>query len=151
VGEALVSFLDEKGTPTMVERAWILPPSSRIGPITEAERAAVINASPIKGTYDQTVDRESAYERLRARTSDRQGPGKVAMPAPVPGAPPAPTANTNVGGSISSVIFGTTGPRGGHHEGLLEVAAKSATRAISSGAGRSIVRGVLGSIFGGRR
>jgi DNA helicase HerA-like ATPase len=154
VGEALVSFLDEKGTPAIVERAWILPPASRIGAISEAERAAVMNASLVKGTYDQTVDRESAYEKLRARTNDRQGTGKAAAPAapvPGPGVPPPPAANTNVTGSLSSVIFGTTGPRGAHHEGLLEVAAKSATRAISSGAGRSILRGVLGSILGGRK
>jgi hypothetical protein len=112
-----------------------------------------MNASLVKGTYDQTVDRESAYEKLRARTNDRQGTGKAAGPAaplPGPGVPP-PAANTNVTGSLSSVIFGTTGPRGAHHEGLLEVAAKSATRAISSGAGRSILRGVLGSILGGRK
>ena len=84
VGEALVSFLDEKGTPTVVERALILPPASRIGAITEAERAAVINASLVKGHYEQTVDRESAYEKLRARTTDRQGTGKAAPPAPLP-------------------------------------------------------------------
>ena len=157
VGEALVSFLDEKGTPSIVERAWILPPASRIGAITAEERTAVINASAVKGTYDKTEDRESAYEKLRARTTNRQGNGKAAAPAPAPtppGAPaPPPTSagGTGAAGSLSSVIFGTTGPRGAHHEGLLEVAAKSATRAISSGAGRQILRGVLGSIFGGKR
>ncbi len=158
VGEALVSFLDEKGTPTVVERAWILPPASRIGPVTDAERTAVINASPVKGTYDQTVDRESAYEKLRTRTTDRQGSASAQAPA-APG-PNAPLPGSNTGqapaspgmaGELSSVIFGTTGPRGAHHEGLLEVAAKSATRAISSGAGRQILRGVLGSLLGGKR
>jgi hypothetical protein len=153
VGEALVSLLDEKGTPSIVERAWILPPASRIGAITPAERAAVINASGVKATYDQLVDRESAYEKLRARTANRQGDGRIAAPSSSPGAPaPTPAAGgASAAGSLSSVIFGTTGPRGGHHEGLLEVAAKSATRAISSGAGRQILRGVLGSIFGGAK
>jgi hypothetical protein len=151
VGEALVSFLDEKGTPSIVERAWILPPASRIGAITPDERAAVINASVVKGTYEQGVDRESAYEKLRARTTSRQGNGKATAPAPVPAPTQTPAGGAGAAGSLSSVIFGTTGPRGGHHEGLLEVAAKSATRAISSGAGRQILRGVLGSIFGGKR
>jgi hypothetical protein len=153
VGEALVSFLDEKGTPTVVERAWILPPASRIGTITEAERAAAINASAVKGTYEQMVDRESAYEKIRARTTARQG-GAPQVPAPTAGAPTttgSSASTSGMAGSLSSVIFGTTGPRGGHHEGLLEVAAKSATRAISSGAGREILRGVLGSILGGKR
>ncbi|HUL71658.1 MAG TPA: helicase HerA-like domain-containing protein [Vicinamibacterales bacterium] len=155
VGEALVSFLDEKGTPNIVERAWILPPASRIGAITDAERMAVRNASSVKGTYEQMVDRESAYEQLRQRTTARQGgaPGQ----APATGAPapttstPAPSATAGMTGALSTVLFGTTGPRGGHHDGLLEVAAKSATRAISSGAGREILRGVLGSILGGKR
>ena len=160
VGEALVSFLDEKGTPAIVERAWILPPASRIGAITDAERAAVINASPLKGHYEQAVDRESAYEKLHARTIERQGNGAAtAGPAPGSGAPmagpppagPAPApAGPSIGSQISAVLFGTTGPRGGHHEGLIDVAAKSMTRSVSSGVGRQIVRGVLGSILGGK-
>src|SRR5581483_7281270 len=70
VGEALVSLLDEKGTPGIVERALIVPPGCRIGPITKEERAAVMRASPVAGTYDKTVDRESAYEKLIARHQD---------------------------------------------------------------------------------
>ncbi len=151
VGEALVSFLDEKGTPTVVERAWILPPASRIGPIAPAERAAVIDGSTLKGTYEQAVDRESAYEKLRVRTNDRQGAAPAGATAPGPALPPQAPAGGSITGQLSSIIFGTTGPRGGHHEGLLEVAAKSATRSISSGAGRQILRGVLGSLLGGRR
>src|SRR4029079_19031737 len=72
VGEALVSFLDDKGAPSVVERAWILPPASRIVPITPQERAAVINASVLKGHYEQAVDRESAYEKLLARANSQQ-------------------------------------------------------------------------------
>src|SRR5438046_3267976 len=71
VGEALVSFLDPQGSPTVVGRAWILPPASRIGPITGAERAATLAASPLVGHYEQVVDRESAYETLKARTADK--------------------------------------------------------------------------------
>ena len=73
VGEALVSFLDEKGRPTMVERAFVLPPASRIGPVTDAERDAVIKASLVYGHYEKTIDRESAYEKLKDRTATRQG------------------------------------------------------------------------------
>ena len=69
VGEALISFLDEKGRPTMVERAYVLPPRRRIGPITPEERKAVMAASPVKGVYEQTVDRESAYEKLKGRAA----------------------------------------------------------------------------------
>ena len=69
VGEALVSLLDEKGRPAMVERAFILPPASRIGPHTEAERQSIINSSVIFGHYEQMVDRESAYEIIKSRTA----------------------------------------------------------------------------------
>jgi DNA helicase HerA-like ATPase len=88
VGEALVSFLDPKGTPAIVERAWILPPAARIGPLTSSERQAVIASSVVKGHYEQTVDRESAYERLRTRTEERQAP--EAPPARTPA--PQPTS-----------------------------------------------------------
>jgi hypothetical protein len=147
VGEALVSCLDAKGTPGVVERAWILPPASRIGTITDAERRAVIDGSSLKGRYDQAVDRESAYETLTARTTARtQAPGAADQGAR-PNAGPAAAA----GGALGELVFGTTGPRGGHHPGLLESALKSTARSIGSGFGRQIVRGVLGSLFGGRR
>src|SRR5690606_2347362 len=67
VGEALVSLLDEKGRPTVTERVYVVPPGSRIGPITPEERAALIRDSLVAGAYDQPVDRESAYEKLRGR------------------------------------------------------------------------------------
>lgn len=78
VGEALVSFLDAKGRPTPVERALIVPPASRIGPLTDAERTALMKTSLVAGTYDQAVDRESAYERLRGHVIDRMGEQPVA-------------------------------------------------------------------------
>jgi DNA helicase HerA-like ATPase len=152
VGEALVSCLDEKGIPVVVERAWIMPPASRIGPITPDERTAVMNASLVKGHYEQMVDRESAYEKLTTRTDARTTtaapPIGKSAPAPAP-APRTPAAQP--GGSLSDLIFGSVGPRGGKHEGILESAARSAARSVGSGMGRSILRGVLGGIFGGRR
>src|SRR5262245_23071342 len=133
VGEALVSCLDEKGAPTIVERAWVLPPASRIGPISEAERKAVTDASALKGHYETAVDRESAYEKLKARTSDRVQNAPAAPSKQPPGAP-APTSTTGEG-PLSDLIFGKTGPRGGHHEGIIEAAARSAARSVGSGLG----------------
>jgi hypothetical protein len=149
VGEALVSCLDERGSPSVVERAWILPPASRIGPITDAERRAALDGSLVRGHYEKSVDRESAYETLAARASARQ-------PDPTTGSPdiaaPSSSSRPQSGtGSFSDLLLGSTGPRGGKREGILESAARSAARSVGSGVGRQILRGVLGSIFGGRR
>jgi len=156
VGEALISFLDEKGRPTMVERALVVPPASRIGPVTDAERDSVIKASLVYGHYEKTVDRESAYEKLKARTVARQEKaaaqreGVSTRSAPVP-----PTSGERSNGSVldklGGVFTGSTGPRGGHHESMLESMAKSAARSIGSQIGREVIRGVLGSILGGGR
>jgi DNA helicase HerA-like ATPase len=143
VGEALISFLDDKGRPTVVERAYVLPPASRIGPITADERAAIIAASPLAGVYDKTVDRESAYERLKGRIANQ----------PTPAAGPTgtvPAASGGVLGSIKDSLGGLmTGS--GRKDSLIESMAKSAARTVGSSIGREIVRGVLGSLFGGRR
>jgi len=148
VGEALVSLLDEKGRPSMVERAFILPPASKIGPVTDAERADIIKSSVVFGHYEKVIDRESAYEKIKGRTADRQ-------PAAGPATGNAPQSETGSGGLIGmlgEVLLGKTGPRGGKHPGILDAAAKSAARSIGSQVGREIVRGVLGSILGsGRR
>jgi len=122
VGEALVSFLDEKGQPNAVDRAFILPPQSQLPPLTPAEREQVIKQSTLYGHYEQVVDRESAYEMLKAR-------------APQPQAGQAPA-------SSGSAWQGQAGE-------MLEALGKSAARAIGSQVGREIIRGVLGSIFGG--
>jgi DNA helicase HerA-like ATPase len=151
VGEALVSFLDERGAPTMVERAWLLPPASRIGPISAAERASVLQNSVLRGHYEQALDRESAYEKLKAaRPASNEAPPK-GRAARVPGTQASPTPPASAGGSLSDLIFGSTGPRGGHKEGMLESASRSAARSIGSGLGRQILRGMLGGILGGRR
>jgi DNA helicase HerA-like ATPase len=145
VGEALVSFLDEKGRPEMVERAFICPPASRIGPATPDERAAVIRGSAVYGVYEKDVDRESAYERLQARR---------AAPAEEAGAGSGESRTGGAGdvmGGLRDILFGSTGPRGGRREGVIDAAAKSVARTIGSSVGREIVRGVLGSILGGSR
>src|SRR5688572_5147573 len=130
VGEALVSLLDEEGRPTIVERAFIVPPASHVGPLGEEERQQIVRASAALAKYEKTVDRESAYEKLKHQVQEKQ-----------------PTSNP-----VSDVIFGKTGPRGGRQtQGVLEAATKSAARAIGSELGRQIMRGVLGSILGGGR
>ena len=148
VGEGLISFLDAKGSPTVVERAWLQPPASRIGPLNPAERSAIIQASVLKGTYEQAVDRESAYEKLKTAMAQQESPAEApaANPQPAPAGTPAPA-----GKSLNDLIFGSTGPRGGHREGMLESATRSAVRSIGSGLGRQILRGMLGGILGGRR
>jgi len=141
VGEALVSFLDEKGRPNMVERAFIVPPASRLGPLTDAERRQVIDGSLVAGHYEKAVDRESAYEQLAARTAEKT---KEAAPA----------ASGGLGGILDSLGLpggGNGAARGRTREGALEAAAKSAARAMGSEVGRRIIRGVLGSILGARR
>jgi DNA helicase HerA-like ATPase len=151
-GEALISLLDEKGRPSVTERAFVLPPASRIGPISDDERKALIAGSLVAGVYEKAVDRESAYEKLtrRVAASPQAAPS---APGGAPGgaaAAPGPAAGSLLDG-LRDAIFGTTGPRGGKHEGLAEVAARSAVRTIGSSVGREIVRGALGSIFGGSR
>ena len=141
VGEALVSLLDEKGRPNMVERALVVPPASRIGPLDDSERRQVIASSVIYGHYEKAIDRESAYEKLKTRTEQKQ----VA-------AAPTPAAAGGTGQVLSDLLFGKTGPRGGKQSrGMIEALATSAARSIGSGVGREILRGVLGSILGKKR
>jgi DNA helicase HerA-like ATPase len=148
VGEALVSFLDEKGRPNVTERAFIVPPGSQLGPLSPEERRTVIAASAVAGHYEKSVDRESAFEKLKARTAERQETPEDPPKAGPGGAPkPAPDA----GNVLNEILFGKTGPRGGQHDGLAQTLAKSAVRTMGSQVGREIIRGVLGSIFGKRR
>jgi DNA helicase HerA-like ATPase len=145
VGEALVSCLDEKGTPGIVERALIVPPQAQIGPITDAERKAVIEGSLLAGHYEKAVDRESAYEILKQRAGQKETSAPARQPAQTPS-----------GGAIGDILGGILGNGSGstsarRREGVGEALAKSAARAIGSAVGRQIVRGVLGSLLGGRR
>lgn len=141
-GEALISFLDEKGSPSMVQRASVIAPYSRMGPVTDDERNGLINHSPLSGKYEEAVDRESAYEMLSKgvqAASDKAN------------APPAKGQKVEVDdgilGGLKDILFGSTGPRGGKRDGVVQSVTKSAARQITN----QIIRGVLGSIMGGRK
>jgi DNA helicase HerA-like ATPase len=127
VGEALVSLLDAKGTPVPVERAFVLPPRSRLAPLTADERKRVMRSSPVKGKYDEAVDRESAYERLQARAAER-----APEPAPQRGRGRAAEPRNEIADTLGAM-------------------AKSVARSAGTQIGRELVRGVLGSLFGGSR
>ena len=147
VGEALVSLLDVKGRPSVTERAYVLPPGSQIGPITPEQRQALVKNSLVAGVYEKAVDRESAYEKLQARAATS---AETAQSSPNGGAAGQNDSGGMMGG-LKDVLFGTTGPRGGVHDGLAQSMAKSAVRTMGSTVGREIIRGVLGSIFGKKR
>jgi uncharacterized protein len=142
----------------MVERAWVVPPHARIGPVTPDERKALMATSVVAGVYDTPVDRESAYERLNQRatnSSQANGAAPAGAASPMPADVPGPSSSSDGGGWFNEVTQvltqrGPTGPRGGRGtDSILETVAKSAARAAASQAGRQIVRGVLGSIMGG--
>ena len=155
-GEALVSFLEGNGTPAMVERVMIRPPTGRIGPITPDERKAIMNSSPVKGKYDTTIDSESAYEMLQKRVAGT-----------------AASADGSAGdgsilgkiGAIVGTIFGTNVSRGRMSTG--QIIARSVTRSVTNkvvggvvadlgksvggsmggSVGRALVRGALGGLL----
>lgn len=153
VGEALVSLLDEKGQPGVTERALIVPPMSRLGPLEPAVRAELMAASSLARRYDQAVDRESAYEKLRVR-AEAEDAGKRSPRRRAGGdAQRRRGGQGNDAGSLTSeILFGRRGPRGGRKsQGLIEVMAKSAARSMGTRVGRSLMRGLLGSLLGGRK
>jgi len=116
----------------------VVPPGSQLGPLSEAERKAALVGSPVAGHYEKQVDRESAYEKLKARTEELAREQAQAQP--------------KQGSVASDILFGRTGPRGGRQsQGLLEAMAKSAARTVGSQVGREFIRGVLGSLLGKRR
>ena len=150
VGEALISFLDEKGRPSVTERVFVIPPGSQLGPITAEQRKALIEGSLVAGVYEKAVDRESAFEILRGRTAS-------AVPAK-PGDAPAAAGAAAQGGATDSMmdglkelLFGRTGPRGGQHDGLVQTMAKSTVRTVGNSLGKEILRGVLGGILGNKK
>ncbi len=147
VGEALVSFLDAKGRPSVTERVYVLPPGSQIGPITPQQRQALMASSLVAGVYEKVVDRESAYEKLKGRAEQMA----AQAPANGKGAATAPQEEGGLLGGLNDVLFGSTGPRGGRRDGLAQTMAKSAVRTMGTTLGREILRGVMGSIFGGRK
>jgi DNA helicase HerA-like ATPase len=142
VGEALVSLLDEKGRPEVVHRAFIVPPGSRIGPIDDAERKALLAGSVVAGIYDTAIDRESAFERLQGGAQAGSG----AAGAGVPGSAGPRSWTDSVRDSLGDLVTSN-----GRKDSVLEAMAKSAARTMGSTAGRAIVRGVLGTLLGGSR
>jgi DNA helicase HerA-like ATPase len=153
VGEALVSFLDAKGRPSETERVYVLPPGSQIGPITPAQRQALLAQSLVAGVYEKAVDRESAYEILRGRAQEAAtNAERSALPGKRPALPGgAPTDSAEAPSALNELLFGSTGPRGGKRDGLVQTLAKSAVRTVGNQVGREILRGVLGGIFGSKK
>ena len=146
VGEALVSFLDAKGRPSVTERVFVLPPGSQLGPISAQQRQQLLQDSLVAGVYEKEVDRASAYEMLQQRAS---GAAQAAV-SPNGGAA-GQSASGGMLGGLNDMLFGTTGPRGAKYDGLAQSMAKSAFRTMGSTVGREIIRGVLGSLFGGKK
>lgn len=157
VGEALVSLLDAKGRPSETEQVYVLLPGSQLGPITPEQRQALLANSLVAGVYEQTLDRESAYERIKGTATAAGGsPSTVGASAgtesdPAGQAPAQATVTDQVLSGLGDALFGSTGPRGGQRQGLAQMMVKSAVRNIGSAVGREIVRGVMGSILGGRK
>jgi DNA helicase HerA-like ATPase len=143
VGEALLSFLDSKGTPGVVEQALVCSPRGQIGPITPDERQELMKGSLAAGVYEQAVDRESAYERLKSRANQPAQPARSQSAA-------SESKPSSVLGELGNLLGGTTGPRGGRRsDSVLEAMVKSGARSMGTQLGQQIVRGVLGSLFGG--
>lgn len=142
VGEALVSLLDPKGQPTPTQRVWMLAPGSRIGPATPAERQALLGSSLLAGKYDQAVDRESAYEILLQRAQAGTTAAAKTNAGKTDG-----NQDNGLAGAVGDFLFGSTGPRGGRRDGVVQSVAKSMVR----NAANQLVRGLLGSLVGGRR
>ena len=140
VGEALVSLLDPKGSPSETQRVYVLPPASQLGPIDTAQRQALMAGSLVAGVYEAAVDRESAYEKIQMHA--------VAMTT---AEEQAASQSQGLMGSLNSMIFGSAGPRGGQRDGLAQMVVKSAVRTVGSSLGRQIVRGLLGGMLGSRK
>lgn len=148
VGEALISFLDAKGTPGPTCRAWVYPPASQFGPATPEQCQALIANSLVAGVYENTVDRESAFEMLKARAELSLAANNGAAGTTInPANSNQPAEEKSVLGSLSDMLFGGSG--GSKRQGVAEAMAKSAARTIGSQVGRELVRGVLGSLLGG--
>ena len=163
VGEALVSLLEANGVPGITQRAWVLAPGSQIGPVSPEERTALRARSLVASVYEKEVDRESAFELLRARAdaagaagaAGTAGSAGTAQSAGMSGAGAAGAGSSGAAGALlgglGGLLFGTTGPRGGRRDGMVDLVAKSAARTVGNSVARELVRGVLGSLLGGAR
>jgi uncharacterized protein len=162
VGEALVSTLMAGGVPSMVERTKILPPRSRMGPLEPAERQELLDRSPLFGRYEDIIDRESAFEMLEQRAAEEAREAAAAqLEAAMArhqtlednltssrrvGSRGQPTAPASGGGVLGSILTGS----GGRRQGAAEAMATSMARTVGTQLGRTLVRGVLGSLLKGR-
>ena len=179
VGEALVSMLEKGGTPAIVSRSLIAPPGSRVGPITAEERAAVIAASPLRGKYDVTIDRDSAFEVLNRRgtqmlekgqSAPQQQAPSAAQPSPwthknAPQAPPAPppqeaptqgggildTIGGMIGGALGNGSSGSGSGSRGNRMSTGEMIVRSAAQSAARSIGTQITRAILRNVLGGMR
>jgi len=158
VGEALISFLDEKGRPSPTERVYVFPPASQIGPITPEQRQALLQDSIVAGVYEKTLDRESAFEKIKGRADTRADQANKSDSANRPGATtasggatPAPGEGGGLLDSLGSGLGSLLGGGGGRRTSAGEQLFKSAASSIGREVGRQIIRGVLGGIFGGKR
>jgi hypothetical protein len=150
VGEALVSFLDEKGRPGVTERLYVLPPASQIGPITPAQRQTLLSESIVAGVYEKQLDRESAYEKIKGHAAERLAAKAAQAPAAkgaTTGAAPAETSGGLLDSLGDMLGGGARRTRASAAEQLFKSAASSMGREV----GRQILRGVLGGIFGGSK
>ena len=148
VGEALVSLLDTKGRPCPTERVYVLPPASQIGPITAVQRQGLLAESIVAGVYEKTLDRDSAYEKLKGHAAARAAQAD-SQAADTLGAPAAPAGG--MFDNLSSGLGNLLGGGGGRRTSAGEQLFKSAASSIGREVGRQIIRGVLGGIFGGSR
>ena len=139
VGEALVSTLGEKAVPSIVQRTLIRPPSSRIGPITEAERRKVMDESPVAGQYDKAIDRESAFEMLQKKAGAAADAAGQSADSPRGGN----ASGGSVWGEVGDILVGSGG---GRRQSVAEAAMKSVVRSVGSSLGRALVRGILGGL-----
>jgi DNA helicase HerA-like ATPase len=151
VGEALVSLLDAKGRPSETERVFVLPPGSQLGPITPAQRQALLADSLVAGVYEKTIDRESAYEKIKGRAPAMDADAVAQAQKTLSTSHDGYASGDSVMGQVSDLLFGSTGPRGGRRDGVAQMVVRSAVRTVGSAIGREIVRGVLGGLLGGRR
>lgn len=149
VGEALISFLDSDGSPSITERAFIVPPVSQIGPITPEERKQLIQSSLVAGVYEQEIDRESAFELLQGRAGSEKPLGNSSQAKGSENLQ-KPTSE-GILGDLSDLLLGSSGKLGGRREGVIDAFAKSAARSVGSSIAREITRGLLGSLLGQRR
>jgi len=150
VGEALVSMLDETGSPTIVERAKIVPPRSQLGAITPQQRQQIMQGAVVAGHYEKAIDRESAYEKLQQRAAAKVGAQPAGGGASAQGAP-AQTAQDEGGGIFGKIFAPTIGPRGARHDTMATSMVKSVVRSAGTQVGREIMRGLLGGILGKKR